>query len=282
MAMESDHSAVQLPSRMQTDDLLGVGDQLRARYLAATSPARKGGDLRPEGVPEGVHVPASIAASWKRFDAAHVALGAYVLQREASVLNAAPTDDASAVANDASDRAWRAFAAWLEAWAQHDEDGKAPGSADAMALRARLFPAPHGLRFIAWRPRKQWMAMQARMVTLGEDAVVEVVKGLGGARLLAALDRTHRAFGRAYGFTAAQATEAAEETDARPLWTAAREALRDYVKKVEGHADPDVPGSEALAAWLLAPFTEMVRDFAAQATPRAKTEPQPAPVATPR
>ncbi len=66
---------------------------------------------------------------------------------------------------------------------------------------------------------------------------------------------------------------------------ASKEALRSYATRVEASADPDVPGSEALAAWLLAPLHAMVAEFAAAPTKRATpdaekrtpSQPPPAP-----
>ena len=40
----------------------------------------------------------------------------------------------------------------------------------------------------------------------------------------------------------------------RAAFLAALAALRDYVTRVAAHADPDVPGSEAVSAALLAPL----------------------------
>lgn len=50
-------------------------------------------------------------------------------------------------------------------------------------------------------------------------------------------------------------------TDGRPQWLAARDALRVLVQKIESYADPDIEGSEALTAFLLAPYVELVTDL---------------------
>lgn len=64
-----------------------------------------------------------------------------------------------------------------------------------------------------------------------------------------------------------------------PQFTAGKDALRDYVVKVAGSADPDLRDSEALAAWLLDPFREFVAGFAAQPINRPKTATGPKPPA---
>ncbi|AUX23460.1 uncharacterized protein SOCEGT47_039850 [Sorangium cellulosum] len=58
----------------------------------------------------------------------------------------------------------------------------------------------------------------------------------------------------------------------------AREALRALLQRIEGHADPEIAGSEALVAFLLAPYVELVDDVARdrrRARPK-KGEPAPA------
>jgi hypothetical protein len=270
----------QLPSRMEASDAVGVGEQLAARFLAVTAPKKNA----VEGAPVHVTVPAAVSASWKRFAASHDTLAQATALRLAMAPAAAPTEEPDA-ANAASDAGWRTFERWLGGWSQHPDDGKSPTGADAAALYARVFPAEDAMRFITWRPRKQWVAMQGRMAILAEPASRDVVNGLGGARLYDALVATHEAFGRAYGFTRAQADASAPTADVRSAFMAAKDALRGYATRVEASADPDVPGSEALAAWLLAPLHAMVAEFAAAPTKRATpdaekrtpSQPPPAP-----
>ncbi len=259
----------QLPARMESSDAVGLGEQLALRYQAVASPKKK----PVEGAPVHVAIPPNVAASWKRFAVAHDELSKAAALRIATtgLTPAAPVEDDDA-ANAASDDAWRTFEAWLGAWARHADDGKAPRGADAAALYARVFPAVDAMRFIGWRPRKQWVAMQGRMAVLDEPANRELLNGLGGARLHEHLRATHDAFGRAYGFTAVQADGAAATVDVRSVFMAAKDALRQYVTRVAASADPDVPGSEALATWLLAPLHEMVAEFAAAPTKRATPE----------
>ncbi len=252
----------QLPSRMEASDVVGVGEQLAARYAAVASP----GKTPVEGAPAHVVVPPAVSASWRRFAASHDTLATTTALRLATTPQP-PTVDPDA-SNAASDDAWRTFEVWLGAWARHTDDGKTPSAADAAALYGRVFPAADGMRFIGWRPAKQWVAMKGRMAILAEPASRDVVNGLGGARLVETLQETHVAFGRAYAFTEVQTHEPAA-VDVRGAFVTAKDALRGYATRVEASADPDVPGSEALAAWLLAPLYAMVAEFAAAPTKRA-------------
>jgi hypothetical protein len=258
---------------MLADDLVALGNQLHARYVAAQHGTRKGAAV-PEGCPAGVPIPATVAASRKRLDAALDALRAATALRHEGVEPSPDSNDRPS-ATAASRSAWQAFNAWLGAWTLFADDGQSPSGVDAEGLFNRLFPAPDGLRFITWRSRRQWSAMQVRMDVLANEEVVATVTALGGARLLAALISTHDAFGRAFAFTAAKGVSVASPAVVLPQFIAAKVALRDYVVKVTGSADPDLANSEALAAWLMGPFRDMLAEFAAQAAPRPRTAPAP-------
>ena len=276
--MSRPHRASEPTSHLGFEATTPSRHQLAVRYLAVASH----GKAPVEGAPAHVVVPPAVSASWKRFVASHDTLATATALRLATT-PAAPTADPD-VANTASDDAWRTFEVWLGAWARHTDDGKSPSASDAAALYARVLPAADGMRFIGWRPAKQWVAMKGRMAILAEPASRDVVVGLGGARLLETLQETHVAFGRAYAFTEVQADEPAT-VDVRSAYVTAKEALRSYATRVEASADPDVPGSEALAAWLLAPLHAMVAEFAAAPTKRAtpdaekrtSSQPPPAP-----
>lgn len=273
MGTNSEHTNVHLPAKLEGGDLLALFDQLDARHRAAVAGRRKGAKVL-EGCPLDATIPAAVEASWKRLGPTITALRAVTLQRDHAASAPAATDSPSA--NNNSDESWRAFEGWLHGWTRHLDDGDTPSASDASALHRRLFPKPEGMKFVGWRPRKQWTSMQSRAAILAEPPVAATVTALGGKRLLAGLARTHEAFGRTYGFNAAQAN-GDEAVDARPQFLAAKDALRDYVKKVEGSADPDVPESETIATWLLGPFDDLVTDFGS--APRAKPAAPPSPPA---
>ena len=264
---------VQLPARMLAADVLALGEQLDAR-LTAVLP---GAHAAPVGCPVDVAIPATVSASHGRFATTLSALRDATAKRHDADSDV-PDTAAQATANRASDNAWQAINGWLGAWSLRDDDGVSPTPAEAQRLFGRLFPPPEGLRFIAHRPRRQWTSMQTRMDILAAPETTALVTALGGERLLARLTSTHAAFGRAFAFTTAQTTSAAAAV-MLPQFVAAKDALRDYVTKIAGSADPDIRDSEALAAWLLGPFREMVAEFAAQPATRSKTPTPPAPVA---
>jgi hypothetical protein len=250
--------------------VVAVIDQLEARATAVTAAQPRKKTAPPASLPTevapGTALPPQIAASLARLCRGRDELR--VVVRTTAEPTAAMPDATRAAANGASDAGWRAFEGWLGGWAQLD-DGEAPGAAEAHALHARVFPTDvprgeAGLRFIGWRPRKQWEAMDARMEVLATEPARRLVESLGGARFLAHLRTTHAEFGRAYGFTHATANAGTPAVDTRPQWLAAQDALRDYVRKVATYADPDVPGSAALAGYLLGPFVEMQAEFAAR------------------
>ncbi|WP_437640310.1 hypothetical protein [Sorangium sp. So ce854] len=59
------------------------------------------------------------------------------------------------------------------------------------------------------------------------------------------------------------------------------DALRSLIQKIESHADPEIPGSEALAAFLLAPYVEMAEDLARSRRKAPAKKPEAAPAARP-
>ncbi|WP_437592377.1 hypothetical protein [Sorangium sp. So ce1000] len=130
------------------------------------------------------------------------------------------------------------------------------------------------------RPRIQWTAMVQRMKTLKEERAQAVIEGFGGTRHYRQLVAADARFGEAYGFTTVVLAREGGlgQTDGRPQWSAARDALRSLIQKIESHADPEIPGSEALAAFLLAPYVEMVDDLARsrRKAPARKPEAVPA------
>jgi hypothetical protein len=117
-----------------------------------------------------------------------------------------------------------------------------------------------------------------RMKVLDSERAKAVVAGFGGARHARQLAAAHARFGKAFGFTAAVVETVGGPTDGRPHWVTAREALRALVQKIESHADPEIAGSEALAAFLLGPYVDMATDLAEdhRRTRQKKSAPTPA------
>ena len=115
------------------------------------------------------------------------------------------------------------------------------------------------------------------MSVLEGDRAKAVIAGFGGTRHVQQLHRAHLRFGDAFGFRTAVVEPEGGPSDGRPQWVSAREALRTLVQKIESYADPDIAGSEALAAFLLGPYLEMVDDLGKNRRPGRRTKPEPAP-----
>ncbi|MGK4004352.1 hypothetical protein WMF31_17085 [Sorangium sp. So ce1036] len=278
-------STLTLPPQLETADVLALRDQLAARIAAVLRPmkGRERADSEvalPEGLEPLDALPPHIELSWRRFDAAAQELQAFRARRADALANEAHTasdaSEQSAANADADDR-WRAFEQWNAGAAGLSDDGESPSPSGARWLYAQLFPAPEGLRFITRRPRAQWTAMVQRMSVLQGERAQAVIAGFGGARHMKQLAAAHARFGKAFGFTAV-VQPAGGPSDGRPQWVTAREALRALLQRIEGHADPEIAGSEALVAFLLGPYVELVDDVARdrrRARPK-KGEPAPA------
>ncbi|KYF96870.1 hypothetical protein BE18_10175 [Sorangium cellulosum] len=279
-------STMVLPPDLVADDVIGLRDQMSARIAAVLRP--RGGKRREADAPlsKGLEplaaLPPHIDRPWKRFDAAATELQGFRGLRASAQADqrhlAASEAERSAANSDVDDR-WRAFEQWSTGAAGLSDDGQTPAPSEARWLYAQLFPAPEGLRFITRRPRVQWAAMVQRMKTLEEERAQAVIEGFGGTRHHRQLVAAHARFGEAYGFTNVVLAKEGTPTDGRPQWSAARDALRSLIQKIESHADPEIPGSEALAAFLLAPYVEMVDDLARprRRAPARKPEAVPAP-----
>jgi hypothetical protein len=261
-------STLTLPAELIAEDVVGFRDQLHARIAALLRPKGKKhteGDVTlPEGLEPLDKLPSHIDRPWKRFDAAATDLRTFRETRagaQADEAYAALDETEKSAANADADDRWRAFEAWNRAAMGLAEDGAQPSPAEARWLYAQLFPPPEGLRFITRRPNVQWTAMGQRMKVLEGARAQAVLSGFGGARHYKQLGAAHARFGKAYGFTAAVIEAEGGPTDGRPQWLTAREALRVLVQKIESYADPDIEGSEALTAFLLAPYVELVTDL---------------------
>lgn len=282
-------STLTLPPELDAADLLALRDQLSTRIsavLRAKGCKRAEIDVvLPEGLAPLDALPPHIDLSWRRFDAAAQDLQAFRAQRADALANeahAAADESEKSAANADSDDRWRAFEQWNAAAAGLSDDGESPSPSEARWLYAQLFPAPEGLRFITRRPRAQWTAMVQRMSVLEGERAQAVIAGFGGARHMKQLAAAHARFGKAFGFTAV-VQPAGGPSDGRPQWVTAREALRVLLQRIEGHADPEIAGSEALVAFLLTPYVELVDDIAKnrrRARPK-KGEPTPAALAGP-
>ncbi|WP_437872571.1 hypothetical protein [Sorangium sp. So ce363] len=277
-------STMVLPQELVADDVIGLRDQMSARIAAVLRPKggkRKEGDAPlPKGVEPVAALPPHIDRPWKRFEAAATELQGFRGLRasaQADQRHSGASEAERSAANTDSDDRWRALEQWNAGAAGLSEEGQTPSPSDARWLYGQLFPAPEGLRFITRRPRVQWAAMVQRMKTLEEERAQAVIEQFGGTRHYRQLVAAHARFGEAYGFTTVVLAKDGGPTDGRPQWSAARDALRSLIQKIESHADPEIPGSEALAAFLLAPYVEMVDDLAKPRRRASATKPEAVP-----
>lgn len=110
---------------------------------------------------------------------------------------------------------------------------------------------PDALAFTKLPYRIEWQQSKLRLDAIARDGHEKTFKHLGGAAFLANVIEAQEGYGIALGITAPVPVEAASEVRARML--TALDAVRDYVNRVAAYAEPDVPGSEALAETLLLP-----------------------------
>lgn len=264
-----DIATVELPATAQTDDLLGVVDQLEQQVKAALAP--KSAD------PAVPHVKSLATVVEDAFDdlvAARDALRAAEAKRTPT--NAAAPAGDRPVANRTADLSWRALEAFLAA-STLLEEAVAPDQSASASLHARLFSPPHGTAFTNYRPRRQWEHALTLVAILKEPAVAETLEQLDGLRFLKAVLTYHRDFGIAYGFSAATPVGPDAVTSTRDEQLKLQGALREYLVKVTGQVSSKRPDTAVLAKFLLKPYADMVDDLAStpRATP-AKVEPVPA------
>lgn len=276
MSETTEIAKVRLPQNMLADDVLTLHEQIAHRiaavvHLASATKRKHATDASAVALPAGLspieRLPDQIGGPWGRFTSAIDALSSVHTARAKAASDDAATKTATAQddANRECDACWTALDPWLEGWTLSQDDGELPTPADAAWLYGALFPKPEGRKFINHRPRLQWKAMKPRMEVLASERGQSVIKGFGGERLYKQLAASHTRFGKAFGFLALVADADDPETDARPELNAAKEALREFVRKVESYAEPTISGSEALSAFLLKPFLDLVDELATSA-----------------
>ncbi|WP_434042206.1 MULTISPECIES: hypothetical protein [Sorangium] len=148
------------------------------------------------------------------------------------------------------DNAWSATFDWVGGWCKLPPE-RNPGLDEAKELFKLLFP--DGLSFTRLPYKLEWKESKARLDAIRGARHDRTFKKLGGEGFLAHLEEAHEAYGRALHITAPK-PESAPTGDVRGAFLATLAALRDYATRVAAHADPDVPGSEAVSAALLAPL----------------------------
>jgi len=264
----TDIASVELPAGMQSGDVRGVIEQLEMQVKAVL------GKGATDDIPRVKSLAPVVKRAFDRMVARRDELSAREAQRKPSPESA--SGERQDTANTTADDAWRAIEHALKG-ATYLTDGKAPGRAEASKLHAEVF-GEDGLRFINYRPRRQWDASVKHLAAITTDEAVTVLNAIGAERHLAALRVAHEAFGKAFGFRAHTTAQDEAVTSTRAEQLAAQAALREYVFKVSAQADEEDPESVRLTRFLLAPYIELVEDLAraprkAPKTPAAPTTP---------
>jgi hypothetical protein len=190
----------------------------------------------------------------------------------AALLSPHTESDTSAkrAADRVLDAAWSALHSWLLGWCLLPETVH-PQHAQACALRDLVFADRLG--FTQLRYRLQWQESEARLAAIDAHGHAAVIKKLGGAVFLDHLRAAHRTYGEALHITRPLPTLA--DSDIKTGLLATLDAIRDYATRVAALADPDEPGSEALAEALLRPVTRW--ESHAGEGKRSEVEPDAAP-----
>jgi len=267
----TEFASVELPAGAQTADLIALAQQLQQQARAALSSRDRSDDI-----PHVRALAAPVEDALETLSARCEALIAAEQRRPTPGVSPERRD--AAESNTNSDDGWRALAHFFDA-ASNLPDTRAPGRAEAEALRTRLF-GTYGLRFINHAPRRQWTTGEKLAAILGEPEVRETLTGLGAERFVKAALDAHRAFGLAYGFTVPVTVEETV-TSTRSEQLALQAAVREYVLKVSAQVIRKKPETGALARFLLQPYAQLVSDLGdAPRSPKKPAEP-PSPPAKP-
>ncbi|MFO0761838.1 MAG: hypothetical protein U0359_35685 [Byssovorax sp.] len=187
-------------------------------------------------------LPAAIERSRGRLDAAARALSSALKGSVEPVVPAAVRRRAERAAT----AAWEATSDWLSGWCKLEGE-KNPHRQQACDLFALLFPALPGEQ---GRPgRVEIESGSERLARLDRDGDPELFTLLGGQAFLDQLRKAQRSLDLTAGAPREDAAAVREQI------AAAAAALRQYLVRVSSHADPDIPGSEALAESLMRPLS---------------------------
>lgn len=163
------------------------------------------------------------------------------------------------------DRAWSALHDLVTAWTKLPEPLNQYTDKVA-SLDALIFS--EGLAFLNLDFKSEWQQSQSRLDAIAAQGHQQTLALIGGLVFLEHIRRAHADYGQVLGITAVKTEE--NSPAVREKMYATQNALRDYINKVVAWADPEEPGSEALAEALLAPVCAW--EVKAAASPKATTE----------
>jgi len=179
----------------------------------------------------------------------------------AAAIPAAQNPGFGRIAEQALDAAWEATFDWLSGWCKLAEEVN-PHRAAARALFVKVFAGPAAFTRISYKV--EWAESRTRLDVIERDDDEATFKALGGAAFLDHLRSAQRLCEKAMRPGMSLDTDVTEAMDAPPRSEApadvrsrladAAGALRQYLMRIVSHADPDVPGSEALSETLMKPL----------------------------
>ena len=196
----------------------------------------------------GKKLPPPIERSYKRLISAHETLTSAL--RTQSIGSDADTQ-AKRKADQALDNAWGSLYDWLSGWC------RLPASSHANAQVAQeLFTVlfSEKLSFLQLAYKLEWQESQSRLEAIEQGKHENTFKVLGGASFIKHLKEMHSTYGKVLGITSIN-EDKTSNAEVGIQSTAARDALRDYIMRVNAYADPEEPGSQELAQALLKPLT---------------------------
>lgn len=187
-------------------------------------------------------LPAPIERSRKRLEAISRSLGEALRSSVEPIVPPAVRRRAERAAASA----WEATFDWLSGWCKLEGDDN-PHRAEACDLFALLFPGGEGSEAIPRRIAAD--EGSARLALLDREGQPAVFAQLGGKAFLDQLRKAQRALDLTSGAPREDAAAVREQI------AAAAAVLRQYLVRVSSHADPEIPGSEALAEALMRPLS---------------------------
>ena len=212
-------------------------------------------------------LPSPIARAFLTLDVSHLAMRDAAKGRlpDASLLDSASVREADRTL----DAAWSSAFDWCAGWSKLPLEINAAKVALARGLLVTLFST--GLKFTQIAYKLEWAESQTRLDLIEEEKLGASFEALGGETFLKTIKIAHKAYGDALGLTKVKAAAAALPSLREPL-DAFLAALRVYIVRVSAHADPEHPGSAALAKKLLGPVAKW-RSASAQAVAPADIPP---------
>ncbi len=255
-------SLVALAVALETELRIAKATQARSsEAVAANARGRRKGE--PEGesaVP--VPIAAGVTSCMKRLGVACTQLSR--ARRAASRSEGRPQRAVRKGLLGRYRKAWSMLASQVEVWR-----GAGALASLTEAQRASLDRVVGEIPDLRTNARAAWTLGRDALEHIRSEGVDAVVAALGGAAVLAHVERVHGEMGAAFGVTASTAVDASGGAVADAM-ASVQSLMREYVLKVHAMVDPEVPGSDELAAQLLAPFVD-VRS-AARPAPGAKAK----------